>query len=108
MDSTQIAAINMRRYRTQAGLTQEELGERIGWSKASVSAAERTVDATRKRAFALRDVDLVATALGITPVQLITPPEPCAACGGSPPVGMTCQECGTPGAPFKAAGDSPP
>lgn len=104
MDSTQIAAVNMRRYRTQAGLTQEELGERIGWSKASVSAAERTVDAPRKRAFALRDVDLVADALGVTPVQMITAPAPCATCGGTPPAGMTCQECGTPGAPFKSGG----
>lgn len=38
----QIAAYNMRRWRKAAGMTQEELGQRVGWTFKAVSAAEAT------------------------------------------------------------------
>ena len=42
-----IVALNLAYFRKAAGLTQEELGERIGWGKSVVSTAERSWDAKR-------------------------------------------------------------
>lgn len=104
MDSTTAAAVNMQRYRKAAGMTQTELGSVIGWSKASVSAAERSGESSRPRAFALRDLDKLAAALGVTAADMITPPDPCACCGDKPGPGMTCQVCGLKGAEFQDDG----
>ena len=93
--------INMRRYRTQRGWTQEELGKRMGerpdappWSRQAVSAAEKG-----KRAFAVDEVATLADVFRVAIIDLITPVE-CECCGDKPPAGMTCQVCGAAGAPF--------
>ena len=51
MTVNQLAAYNMAFYRKVAGLTQEELGAPLGWSVASVSAAERSWDGKRIKKF---------------------------------------------------------
>jgi hypothetical protein len=81
-------------------MTQTQLGAAIGWSKASVSAAERSGKSNRPRAFALRDLDMIAAALGVTPVEMVKAPPPCSCCGSSPAPGMICRECGAEGAEF--------
>jgi transcriptional regulator with XRE-family HTH domain len=71
----QLVAYNLAYWRKVAGLTQEELGERIGWSKAAVSAAERSWDGKRIREF---DADLLITfamVLDIPVTALLLPPE---------------------------------
>lgn len=77
----QVVAYNMAYYRKAAGLTQEELGERLGgwvpkpWSKAAVSAAERSWDGKRVRQF---DADLLfglARVLDIPVSALFLPPD---------------------------------
>ena len=45
----QIVAMNMRYWRRAAGMTQEDLGFRLGWSAANVSAAERSAEEGRDR-----------------------------------------------------------
>lgn len=77
----QIVAYNMAYYRKAAGMTQEELGEELQgwtskpWSKAAVSAAERSWDGKRTRQF---DADLLfglALALGVPVSAFFLPPD---------------------------------
>jgi len=97
-------AANMKRYRRQRGWTQEDLGEKLGgWSKAVVSAAE-TMRPGRVRAFKVDELVLIADALGVSVMDMITPKPPCVCCKDEPPAGMTCEVCGTKGTPFTPAG----
>lgn len=70
-----LVAYNMARWRQAMGLTQEELGERLGgWGKTAVSAAERSWDGKRVRQF---DADLVvrlAAIFGVPVPGLYMPP----------------------------------
>jgi transcriptional regulator with XRE-family HTH domain len=70
-----IVALNMAYFRKAADLTQEELGERIGWGKSVVSTAERSSDARRVRSFSAEDLIAISTALGIPMAALFLPPE---------------------------------
>lgn len=71
----QLVAWNMAYFRKAASLTQEELGERLGWSKAIVSAAERSWDGKRVRQFTVHDVTAIAMALSIPIAAMFLPPE---------------------------------
>jgi len=72
----QIVAANMRHWRKAAGMTQEELGDRIGWSAANVSAVERSADEGReRRRFDAHALAQVAIALGVPLIALFLPPE---------------------------------
>jgi transcriptional regulator with XRE-family HTH domain len=72
----QIVAINMRYYRRAASLTQEQLGRRLGWSAANVSAAERSASEDRdRRRFDAHTLAAVANALGVPLIALFFPPE---------------------------------
>lgn len=72
----QIVAANMRYWRKVAGLTQEELGDRIGWSAANVSAVERSADEGReRRRFDAHALAQVTLALGVPLIALFLPPE---------------------------------
>ena len=94
-------AANMRRFRKQLGWTGAELGEKLGgWSKAVVSAAERSDAGTRVRSFSIDDVVLIASVLGVTVTDLITPVPPCPCCGDKPAPGMACTVCGAAGDAF--------
>ncbi|HLK79655.1 MAG TPA: helix-turn-helix domain-containing protein [Streptosporangiaceae bacterium] len=70
-----IVALNMAYFRKAADLTQEELGERIGWGKSVVSTAERSSDAKRVRSFSAEDLIAISTALGVPLAALFLPPE---------------------------------
>lgn len=52
-----------------------------------IERGERRVDAD--------DLVALATALGVTPAQLLEPPTDCRVCQGTPPPGFACTECGT-------------
>jgi transcriptional regulator with XRE-family HTH domain len=71
----QVVAWNLAYFRKAAGLTQDELGEQIGWSKAIVSAAERSWDGKRVRQFSADDVVAIAAAFGLPVVAMFLPPE---------------------------------
>jgi transcriptional regulator with XRE-family HTH domain len=70
-----LIAFNVARWRAAAGLTQDQLGERLGgWTKTAVSAAERSWDGKRVRQF---DADLVvrlAAILGVPVRAFLLPP----------------------------------
>lgn len=73
----QAVAFNVARWRKAAGLTQQQLGERIGWSADAVSEAERSFAGSRTRQF---DADLlagIAIALGVPVAALLLPPPGC-------------------------------
>lgn len=71
----QLVALNIRHWRAVAGLTQAELGKRLGWSAANVSAAERSVSDDRdRRRFDAQTLAELALALGVPLAALFLPP----------------------------------
>jgi len=71
----QVVAWNTARYRRAAGLTQEQLGARVGWSGESVSQAERSFQpAARTREFDAQQTAVLALALGVPLTALFLPP----------------------------------
>lgn len=72
----QLIAGNIRYWRRAGGLTQEELGQRLGWSAANVSAAERSADAGNdRRRFDAQTLTELALALGVPLAALFLPPD---------------------------------
>ena len=72
----QVVAYNVAFYRKAAGLTQEELGARLGgWSAASVSAAERSWDSSRVKKFDADEITAIAAALGVPVIAFFLLPE---------------------------------
>lgn len=71
----QLIGYNVTWFRRAAGLTQEELGKRLGgWSGASVSAAERSWEGKRVRKFDADELVKIAAALGVPVLALLLPP----------------------------------
>lgn len=71
----QAVAWNLARVHRDAGLTQQQLGERIGWTSASVSEAERSWDGKRVREFSAHDLAVIALALAVPVAALLLPPD---------------------------------
>jgi len=73
---SQLVAYNMSVFRKAAGLSQQELGERLGgWSATSVSAAERSWESKRIKVFDADDIARIADALSVPLIALFLPPE---------------------------------
>jgi transcriptional regulator with XRE-family HTH domain len=70
----QLVGYNVTAYRTAAELTQEEFGRPLGWSAASVSAAERSWEGRRIRKFDSDELARIADRLGIPVIALLLPP----------------------------------
>jgi hypothetical protein len=76
LTADQVVALNIRHWRREAGITQEELGARLGWSAANVSAAERSADDGRdRRRFDAETLTALALGLGIPLIALFLPPQ---------------------------------
>lgn len=60
MSLLHIFAVNLRRYRTERGLSQEDFADMAGLHRTYISAVER-----EKRSIALDNVEKIAHALGI-------------------------------------------
>lgn len=71
----QVAAWNMAYWRKKAGLTQRELGERIGWTHGAVSDAEKTWSGEGTRKFTAPLLLALAAALEVPLTALLLPPE---------------------------------
>ena len=59
-------AFNLKRLRTSAGISQEELAERAGLHRTYISSVERA-----QRNVSLENIFLIAEALGTTPAALL-------------------------------------
>jgi transcriptional regulator with XRE-family HTH domain len=71
-----LVAHNMRFFRKIAGMTQEELGAKLGrWSKVAVSAAERSWDGKSIRKFDADVVADIAAAINVPIAALFLPPD---------------------------------
>lgn len=121
----QVIAWNMAYFRKSAKMTQEQLGEWLGWTNVAVSAAERSWDGKRVRKFDADEITAIAEVLDVPVAALFLPP-PCAqgrsadalvtylegelekartidvsiscpTCADKPPAGFTCDACGKSG-----------
>ena len=63
-------ALNLKRLRADRGLSQEDLADRADIDRTYISSLERSVYAA-----GIDVVDRLAKALGVTVVDLLTPPE---------------------------------
>lgn len=70
----QVVAWNVAWLRKASGLTQEQLGERIGWTAAQVSEAERSWNGKRVREFDAQSLAAIAVGLGVPLPMLFLPP----------------------------------
>lgn len=72
----QLVALNIRRWRRAAAMTQQELGDKLGWSAANVSAAERSSDPSRDaRRFDAQTLTELSLALSVPLIAFFFPPE---------------------------------
>jgi hypothetical protein len=80
MSPNQIVAFNLRNARMLHGWTQETAAEKLApllgehWSKASFSAAERSVTGERVREFTANDLVAFATVFELSVSFFLTPP----------------------------------
>lgn len=75
MTVNQIVAWNIAWYRREAGLTQQELADRLGWPQNKVSEAERSWSGRRTREFDAQILAMLALALEVPLIALFLPPE---------------------------------
>lgn len=64
----EIFAFNLKRLRTSAGLSQEELADRAGLHRTYISSIERA-----QRNISLENIFVLAGALGAQPGELLKP-----------------------------------
>lgn len=65
MDIVKVLADNLKRYRQQAGLSQEKLAERCGLHRTYISDVERC-----KRNISIENIQRIADALAVDAYQL--------------------------------------
>src|SRR6516225_7844627 len=70
-----VIGYNVAYFRRAAGLTQEQLGEPLGWTKVAVSAAERSWDGKRVRKFDADEILRIALVFKLPVAALFLPPE---------------------------------
>ena len=80
--TNQLVGYNLRKARERAGLTQDEAAEALApylgvtWSRATFSAAERSVTGSRVRQFTADEVAAFARGFGLPVAWFFLPPEP--------------------------------
>jgi transcriptional regulator with XRE-family HTH domain len=84
----------VRMLRRKRGLSLRRMAEETRKLRRTLSA-----DAVNKIELGVRRIDVddlfaLAAVLGVTPAQLLEPPEECSTCHGRPPAGFTCNACG--------------
>jgi transcriptional regulator with XRE-family HTH domain len=68
-DLQRIAGANIRAYRTQRGVSQEELADTLGVHRTYMGGVERG-----ERNLTLRSLERLAQRMGVDPVDLLRPP----------------------------------
>lgn len=72
---SQLVAYNMAFFRKAAEIDQQDFGQLVGWSAASVSAAERSWDGKRIKVFDADEITQIAAVLGLPVTALFLLPE---------------------------------
>ncbi len=88
-------AENVRRMRSVQRVTTEQLAAHVSDLGRPMYANTITKIEKLLRRVDVDDLAALATALGVTPAQLLDPPTDCSICHGTPPPGFACIECGT-------------
>jgi transcriptional regulator with XRE-family HTH domain len=73
--ASQLVAWNLARFRQAAGLQQDELGARLGWSGKKVSAMETSWKGAKTRQFEVSAVVALAAALRVPAAAFLLPPD---------------------------------
>jgi hypothetical protein len=104
---------NGRMVMAKVRMLRRKRGLSIRALAAETTKLRRTLgtDALNKIELGVRRVDVddlfaLASTLGVTPAQLLEPPETCTVCDGQPPAGFACLACGADGGEG-AAGATP-
>jgi transcriptional regulator with XRE-family HTH domain len=93
---------NVRRLREQRRWSYREVEERLARvGRAIPVLAQSAIDAGERRVD-VDDLVALAAVFGLTPRELLEPPEDCGTCHGAPPRGFMCMECETSGLPERA------
>jgi hypothetical protein len=88
-------AENLKRLRAVQRVTTEQLAERVTALGRPMRATTVTKIEKLVRRVDVDDLAALASALSVTPAQLLEPPTDCGTCHGTPPPGFACTECGT-------------
>lgn len=84
---------NVQRLRRDRRFTYVELSERSAQAGRTIPVLGLRRIERGERRVDVDDLGALATALGVTVVQLLEPPTDCAACHGTPPPGFDCRIC---------------
>jgi transcriptional regulator with XRE-family HTH domain len=95
-DITARVAGRIRRLRKSRGIIGEQMVRDletygVKWARSTLV----NLETGRRDALSVDELVAFAAALGVEPVDLLSPQSDCAKCGGSPPPGFTCNACGT-------------
>jgi transcriptional regulator with XRE-family HTH domain len=71
----QVVAWNMAYYRRAAGMKQQDVADRLGWTARTVSEAERSWDSQRTREFDAQLLADLAAVFGVPVMAFFLPPE---------------------------------
>lgn len=87
-------AENLKRIRSAQRMTTDRLAERMTELGRPMYANTITKIEKLQRRIDVDDLVALATALSVTPVQLLEEPTGCGTCQGTPPPGFACNDCG--------------
>jgi len=88
-------AQNVKRIRQQRGMTTYALSDALVHAGRPITASGIVRLEKQQRQVTVDDLAALASALGVTPAQILDPPTDCRVCHGTPPPGFACTECGT-------------
>lgn len=101
---------NVTRLRRKLKISQAELESRTATAGFRIPTLGLTRIERGQRRITLDEVQALASALGVTfnDLAFVEPAAVCEVCGGVPPKGFRCMECGQPLHPDEPGGSSPP
>lgn len=81
--------------RRKRGLTQKDLSDQLTAAGRPILSTVISKIERGERRVDIDDLFAFAAVLGVTPAQLLEPPEDCTVCHGRPPAGFACLTCGS-------------
>jgi transcriptional regulator with XRE-family HTH domain len=92
--TSRIVAANILAQRKSRGWTVRVMSEKLAQAGRPLLASGVTKIELGSRRVDVDDLVAFSAAFGVDPASMLARPG-CATCNGAPPVGFTCNECGT-------------